>query len=1096
MRSLRTVAGLNVSVRLHSFRCAIAFVCLAWCGGSQSARASSATATTLSITSGGNAVSSVDGGTVITLIATVQVGATALTLGQVNFCDAAAASCTDIHLLGTAQLTSAGTAILRFRPGSGSHSYKAVFLGTLAGAASSSAAVGLTVGPRPPGLQTTFTVAAVTGPDATNKYALTASVGTKAAIPPSGTVSFLDSDNGDSQLETAMLGPVSGGASFLNVPIPEPIGGGADAIPIVAIADFNGDGIPDVLSAPHGGIAISLGNGDGTFAAPLVPNLDAGDGINAFGVGDFNGDGITDLVVVDEDTGKLTVLLGNGDGTFAAGQTLSFSTISIAVADFNGDGKLDLALAGSSQTTILLGNGDGTFTAAPNPPQIGTSQLVAADFNGDGELDLALAGSSQTTILLGNGDGTFTAAPNPPQIGTSQLVAADFNGDGKIDLAAVGASVTILAGNGDGTFTAASTFPTGSDAFALAVGDFNGDGKADLAVAGRTNNPNETVTIFEGNGDGTFAAGINVPAFPESLAAADLTGNGSWDLATFGSVLLGNLTISTATLDTNLSAGYNIIQANYPGDASNAPSASNPNEATILVPQPVFSLTSNPIMLVPGTSASGSFSVTSLSLTGTVNLSCAISAPQSQANPPTCSVPPSVNLFSANAAVNLTYTITTQATTSTGQYSVTITAMYPAGGVPPASTSAAVSVGAQNYLLTNSGATIASPGASGSSTITISPVGGYTGQVTLHCAVTGGPSGAVNPLACTIPSPISVAGSQVNATLTLNTQPTTTPGSYTVSVTGASAGSVSSTTSFSVNVPAPAPGFTLSSTAVTIASPGASGSSTITISPVGGYTGQVTLHCAVTGGPSGAVNPLACTIPSPISVAGSQVNATLTLNTQPTTTPGSYTVSVTGASAGSVSSTTSFNVNVPAPAPGFTLSSTAVTIVSPGPSGTSTITIRPSGGFTGSVALSCAVTGGLMGRTDAPTCSVTSPPAIAGNTAVTATLTISTTAASPTAYRDPAARTQDPPRVAAIGGSAVVMASLLLFGFPIRRRRTMTQLGLLLIAIFIGAAIGCGGKNAATPPANPGTTPGTYIVTVTGSSGSIMATTAVSVTVN
>jgi hypothetical protein len=986
MRSLRTVAGLNVSARLHSFHCALAIVCLAWCGGSQPATASSPTATTLSITSGGNAVSSVAGGTVVTLTAKVQAGATALTLGQVNFCDAVAASCTDIQLLGTAQLTSAGTAMLRFRPGSGSHSYKAVFLGTLAGAASSSAAVGLTVGPRPPGLQTTFTVAAVTGPDATNNYALTTSVGTKGAIPPSGTVSFLDSNNGDSQLGTAMLGPVNGGASFLNVPIPESIGDGADAIPIVAIADFNGDGIPDIVSAPHGGIAISLGNGDGTFAAPLVPNVDSGDGINAFGVGDFNGDGITDLVVDDEDTGKLTVLLGKGDGTFAAGQTLLFSTISIAIADFNGDGKLDMALAGSSQTTILLGNGDGTFTAAPNPPQIGTSQLVAADFNGDGKIDLALAGSSQTTILLGNGDGTFTTAPNPPQIGTSQLVAADFNGDGKIDLAAVGASVAILAGNGDGTFTTASTFPTGSNAFALVVGDFNGDGKADLAVAGSINYPNETVTIFEGNGDGTFAAGIDVPAFPESLAAADLTGNGSWDLATFGSVLLGNLTISTATLDTNLSAGYNIIQANYPGDASNAPSASNPNEAAILVPQPVFSLTSNPIMLAPGASASGSFSVTSLGLSGTVNLSCAISAPQSQANPPTCSVPPSVNLFSANATVNLTYTVTTQASTSSGQYSVTITAMYPAGGVPPASTSAAVSVGAQSYLLTNSGATIASPGASGSSTITVSPTGGYTGQVTLNCAVTGGPSGAVNPLTCTIPSPVAVTGSPVTATLTLNTQPTTTPGSYTVSVTGASAGSVNSTTSFSVNVPAP-------------------------------------------------------------------------------------------------------------PA-GFTLSSTAVTIVSPGPSGTSTITIRPSGGFTGSVALSCTVTGGLMGRADAPTCSVASPPAITGNAAVTATLTISTTAASPAAYRDPATRTQDPPRVAAIGGSAVAMALLLLFGFPIRQRRTMTQLGLLLIAIFIGAAIGCGGKNAATPAANPGTTPGTYIVRVIGSSGSIMATTAVTVTVN
>jgi hypothetical protein len=168
--------------------------------------------------------------------------------GQVNFCDATAASCTDIHLLGTAQLTSAGTAVLRFRPGPGSHSYKAVFLGTLAGGASSSTAVGLTVGPRAPGLQTTFTVASVAGPDATNMYALTASVGTKGAISPSGTVSFLDTNNANSVLGTATL--AGGGNGFLNVPIPEPSGGGADALPIVAVGDFNGDGNPDIVSAP------------------------------------------------------------------------------------------------------------------------------------------------------------------------------------------------------------------------------------------------------------------------------------------------------------------------------------------------------------------------------------------------------------------------------------------------------------------------------------------------------------------------------------------------------------------------------------------------------------------------------------------------------------------------------------------------------------------------------------------------------------------------------------------------------------------------------------------------------------------------------
>jgi hypothetical protein len=367
-----------------------------------------------------------------------------------------------------------------------------------------------------------------------------------------------------------------------------------------------------------------LGNGDGNFAAPLIPNLDSADGINAFGVGDFNGDGITDLLVDDEDTAKLTVLLGKGDGTFTVGQSMSFNTQSIAIADFNGDGKLDLALSGSAQTTILLGNGDGTFTAAPNQPQIGSSQVAAADFNGDGKLDLAVSPSNgATSILLGNDDGTFTATSNQPQITTDQLVAADFNGDGKIDLAALdlmGDTVTIVLGNGDGTFSAESTFPTGSKAFSLAVGDFNGDGEPDIAVAGVATFPDHKVTIYTGNGDGTFAAGFDInDASAQSLIAADFTGSGTSDLATLGSVLLGNLTISTATNDIDLPAGFVVIQADYPGDASNAPSNST-NKPGILVPQQLFSLSSNPVTVAPGASAGGSFSVTSSGFSGTLNL--------------------------------------------------------------------------------------------------------------------------------------------------------------------------------------------------------------------------------------------------------------------------------------------------------------------------------------------------------------------------------------------------------------------------------------------------------------------------------------------
>jgi hypothetical protein len=201
---------------------------------------------------------------------------------------------------------------------------------------------------------------------------------------------------------------------------------------------------------------------------------------------------------------------------------------------------------------------------------------------------------------------------------------------------------------------------------------------------------------------------------------------------------------------------------------------------------------------------------------------------------------------------------------------------------------------------------------------------------------------------------------------------------------------------------------------------------------------------------------------------------------------------------GAITMQTTVNVTVtPYLAPSFTLTNGgAITINSPGATtgNTTTITVMPSGGFTGNVVLTAALATSPSGATDLPTFGLTSPVIINGVANGTGTLTVTTTAATSGALVRP--KSVAAPWYAA-GGTAV--ASLLFFGIPARRRRWRTMVGMfVLLALLTGGLVSCGGGGGGGGgnKGNPGTTAGSYTITVTGTSGSIMQTTNVSVTVN
>src|SRR5580658_1595689 len=338
----------------------------------------------------------------------------------------------------------------------------------------------------------------------------------------------------------------------------------------VATADFNEDNFQDFVVAnfTDGTLSVFLGNSltPGTFQAPSTVTVGAGPAwisTGFFNVKNDTTNTVVDLAVANQTAGTVSILHGNGDGTFTAEPTLTLPSgagpTAIAVGDFNDDGFPDLAVVNKNANTvsIFLGNGDETFQA-PTTLVTGNAPtaIVAQAFNPNAPaiIDLAVTNSTDNTlqIFLGNGKGAFTNGVTYDTGVTPVYVAsADVDLDGNLDLAvadsgaatsanSVGNSISVFLGNGDGTFIkpggARMDFAAGTTPTSFVIADFNDDGIPDLGVTASGDN---AFALMLGAGGGFLNAPIEVPVgtTPDSIATADFNGAGLPDvvMTNFGS---------------------------------------------------------------------------------------------------------------------------------------------------------------------------------------------------------------------------------------------------------------------------------------------------------------------------------------------------------------------------------------------------------------------------------------------------------------------------------------------------------------------------------------------------------------------------------
>jgi len=889
----------------------------------------------------------------------------------------------------------------------------------------------------------------------------------------------------------------------------------------VTVADFNGDGIPDIAATGDQGIEVSLGNGDGTFkpftaqSSGQISFSQANDDLMFMGIGhgDFRGIGKQDLLAMGN-AGTPGVfnpylLFGNGDGTFSSPQIASDLAATwsgmhpSSIADFNNDGRDDVfgydrPATGAVSFGVALSNGDGTFNTVttPLPIVIGPSTPAAtfpvfADFNKDGKLDAVLASGAIAYVVEGNGDGSFKTnlqmLPIPPYQGQSlqymplAVTTGDFDGDGNLDfavLAQVGgylpppvpntdvqSAVYVFYGNGDGTFSGPVIAGGSNELYdTIYSADLNKDGRSDLILQ-----TTGARVEFPGNSVGAVLSQPGRLFGPVTVYTAGIMGTSGFvaDLNRDGypDILISN--------SSHFPSGFSTAVANSVTALLNLGPQTNPS----LVPS-TTNLVASSQSFVAGTSTTFTATVSGTSSSGPTPTGSVRFADQT-------GVESSVPLVaSGNASATATFTTSmigvgsdTMGATYSGDStfsSSSATVPLTATGLPDSITFAVTPNPVSLGGVATFSVTVANPAGSSAAT--------PTGYIEFYdgSTVIGGPNTLSNgsttfntSFAAVGQHPLSVrySGDLIH-----------------ISNTASQTETVEIRPDVSISTPPSITTAQALSAAITVS--GGTGNPT--------PTGSVTLTAASTTSGGSVYTPPAATL----------INGSATINIPAgTLAAGNYALTPTytpDAASSSIylsASDVGDYVLVTAPTPTFTVSGTAVTVAPGATTGnTSTITITPSNGFTGSVALSASITSGPNGAQYPPTLSfgTTSSVSITGTNAGTATLTVLTTAPTKAASMFPERR--DLPWYTS-GGA--VLACVLLFGIRPIRRSWQTMLGMLLLLVTLaGGVLACGGGGGSGSnggggggTTNPGTTAGTYTVTVSGTSGAASVTSTVTLIV-